>query len=178
MGDRGTILLEREILSSMSRSGINAKMASRMKLSIGGSIEQFESPENRVSLGPGTTRHGLHTTKIDFGINGITRKAQRTHAQNLVKVLKAADCKEDSIEVTLMNPDGAHATSTCRMSSSDADGVVDENLRVHNTDNLYVCSNAVFPNVTAVNPTLTVATLAVRLAEHIDQHQLSNRLTN
>ncbi len=53
------------------------------------------------------------------------------------------------------------------MSSSDTDGVVDANLRVHGTDNLYVCSNAVFPNVTAVNPTLTLGALAVRLAEHI-----------
>ena len=178
MGDRSTFFLEREILANKSRAKINAKMTSTMRFSIGGSIEQFESPENRVSLGSGTTRHGLHTTRIDFGVNDITRKAQQTHAQNLVKVLKAADCKEESISVTLMNPDGAHATSTCRMSRSDADGVVDENLRVHNTDNLYVCSNAVFPNVTAVNPTLTVATLAVRLAEHIDQQKLSNKLTN
>ena len=43
--------------------------------------------------------------------------------------------------------DGAHATSTCRMSASDADRVVDHDLLVHGADNLYVCSNAVYPNV-------------------------------
>ena len=64
-------------------------------------------------------------------------------------------------------PDGSHATSTCRMSISDTDGVVDENLRVHGTDNVYICSNAVYPNVTAVNPTLTLAALAVRLGVHL-----------
>jgi len=53
------------------------------------------------------------------------------------------------------------------MSSSDAGGVVNKNLKDHGTDNLYVCSNAVYPNVTAVNPTLTVAALAIRLADHI-----------
>ena len=46
--------------------------------------------------------------------------------------------------------------------------LVDRNLQVHGSDNLYACSNAVFPNVASANPTLTVAALAVRLAEHID----------
>jgi choline dehydrogenase-like flavoprotein len=55
------------------------------------------------------------------------------------------------------------------MSASDSDGVVDRDLRVHGVENLFVCSNAVFPNVTAVNPTLTVAALAVRLAETISR---------
>jgi len=87
--------------------------------------------------------------------------------QTLVKILKTAGCKEDSIETGVANPDGAHAASTCRMSNSDADGVVDPNLQVHGTDKLYVCSNAVFPSVAAANPSLTVSALAVRLAEHL-----------
>ena len=47
------------------------------------------------------------------------------------------------------------------MSASDADGVVDRDLRVHGAENVFVCSNGVFPNVTAVNPTLTLAALAI-----------------
>ena len=88
--------------------------------------------------------------------------------QTFVEILKTAGCKEDSIEGEVGDPDGAHAASTCRMSSSDADGVVNPNLQVHGTDNLYVCSNAVFPSIAAANPTLTVSALAVRLAEHIE----------
>jgi len=60
-----------------------------------------------------------------------------------------------------------HAGSTCRMSVDPPDGVVDGDLKVHGTDNLYVCSNAVFPNIGAVNPTLTVTALALRLADLI-----------
>ena len=55
------------------------------------------------------------------------------------------------------------------MSRSDADGVVDPNLQVHGTDNLYVCSNAVFPSIAAANPTLTLAALAVRLGDYLDR---------
>jgi len=166
-GGSGTSI-EREILRHAPRSAIDAKMASHLNLGLEASVEQFESPENRVGLGPGTTRHGLRTTTLEFGVNEITQKACRTHAQNMIDILKAADCKEDSIVVDYILPDGAHATSTCRMSASEADGVVDKDLRVHGTDNLYLCSNAVFPNVTGVNPTLTVAALAVRLAEHLE----------
>lgn len=167
VGDDNKTFLEREILSNTSRSDINEKMTSQITFAFESSVEQFESPENRVSLGAGTTRHGLRTTKIEFGVNEITQRALETHRQNLIKVLKAADCKEESINSVLIKPDGAHATSTCRMSGSDTDGVVDKNLRVHGTDNLYVCSNAVYPNVTAVNPTLTLGALAVRLGQHI-----------
>ncbi len=160
--------LKSEILGNTSRSDIEAKMASGIHLALEASIEQFESPENRVGLGADTDRFGLRSTELDFGMNEITKKANQTHAQNMVEILKAAGCKEDSINVEFIKPDGAHATSTCRMSGSDADGVVDRELRVHGTDNLYVCSNAVYPNVTGVNPTLTLGALAVRLAEHID----------
>ncbi len=167
MGDDSKTFLEKEILAKVSRSKINTKMASSMKFKLYASIEQFESPENRVGLGDNSGKFGLRGTKIDYGVNPITRKALQTHTQNLMRILKAAGCKEDSITTTLIKSVGGHVTSTCRMSNSDTDGVVDKNLRIHGTDNLYVCSNAVSPNVTATNPTLTLGAVAVRLAEHI-----------
>ena len=102
VGDDSKTFLEREILANVSRSKINAKMASSMKYKLYASIEQFESPENRVGLGDNTGKFGLRGTKIDFGVNKITRKALQTHAQNLMRVLKAAGCKEDSITTTLI----------------------------------------------------------------------------
>lgn len=59
------------------------------------------------------------------------------------------------------------ATSTGRMSKEASHVVVDENLKVHETDNLFVCSNAVMPNGAAVNPTLTLIALTERLACHV-----------
>jgi choline dehydrogenase-like flavoprotein len=62
-----------------------------------------------------------------------------------------------------------HAACTCRMSDDPRQGVTDRNLRVHGVDNLYVCSNAVFPNIGSVNPTLTLTALALRLGEHLNE---------
>ena len=60
-----------------------------------------------------------------------------------------------------------HIYGTTPMSSTDRDGVVDTNLKVFGTKNLYVASSSVFPAAGASNPTLTMVALALRLAEHI-----------
>ena len=60
-----------------------------------------------------------------------------------------------------------HAACTCRMSSDPSGGVVNKDLQVHGMDNVLVCSNAVFPNLGAVNPTLTLTALALRLADSL-----------
>jgi GMC oxidoreductase len=46
-------------------------------------------------------------------------------------------------------------------------GVVDEDLRVNGTKNLYVCDMSVMPISTAANPVRTLVALALRLSEHL-----------
>jgi len=53
------------------------------------------------------------------------------------------------------------------MGRTEKDGVTDKDMRVHGTDNLYVCSNAAFPSGAAVNPTLTLTAMSFRLADHL-----------
>lgn len=46
-------------------------------------------------------------------------------------------------------------------------GVVDPNLKVHSLNNLYVASASVFPSGGISNPTFTVITLSIRLADYL-----------
>ncbi len=62
-----------------------------------------------------------------------------------------------------------HACCTCRMSTDESQGVIDRDLKVHGVDNVYVCSNAAFSSSGSVNPTLTVAALALRLGDHLSK---------
>jgi len=62
---------------------------------------------------------------------------------------------------------GFHLMGTTRMAADPKQGVVDADLRVHGTDNLYVASSSVFPTVGYTNPTLTIVALTLRLAEHL-----------
>ncbi|MBE9158875.1 GMC family oxidoreductase [Nodosilinea sp. LEGE 06152] len=69
----------------------------------------------------------------------------------------------------------AHEVGSLRMSGetddgqSLNDGVVDTNLKFLAYDNLYACDLSVFPSSPAANPTLTLAALAIRLAEHLKE---------
>lgn len=67
----------------------------------------------------------------------------------------------------------AHEVGTLRMSGETPggealnDGVVNTDLKFLSYDNLYACDLSVFPSSPAANPTLTLAALAIRLAEHL-----------
>ena len=61
----------------------------------------------------------------------------------------------------------SHQCGTARMGSDPATSVVDANLKAHDLDNLWICDASVLPTSAAVNPSLTVAALALRLGAHL-----------
>jgi choline dehydrogenase-like flavoprotein len=61
----------------------------------------------------------------------------------------------------------AHEVGTLRMGNGPANSVVNTDLKFHGYNNLYACDLSVFPASPAANPTLTLAALAARLAEHL-----------
>jgi choline dehydrogenase-like flavoprotein len=61
----------------------------------------------------------------------------------------------------------SHQCGTARMGTDPAGSVVDVNLRAHDLDNLYVVDASVLPTSAAVNPSLTIAALALRAGDHI-----------
>ncbi|KAI2776439.1 FAD/NAD(P)-binding domain-containing protein [Daldinia loculata] len=64
----------------------------------------------------------------------------------------------------------AHEVGTMRMSKDGSrdNSVVDENLKVQDWKNLYVCDLSVFPASPAANPSLTLVALAQRLGHHLE----------
>ena len=59
-----------------------------------------------------------------------------------------------------------HPMGTARMGLDSKTSVCDANLKVHNVENLYLLSAAVFPSGSNTNPTMTVLALANRLSEN------------
>jgi choline dehydrogenase-like flavoprotein len=61
----------------------------------------------------------------------------------------------------------AHQIGTHRMGIDAATSVVDANLRTHDISNLYLVGSGCFVTASTSPPTLTIAALAIRAAEHI-----------
>jgi choline dehydrogenase-like flavoprotein len=55
-------------------------------------------------------------------------------------------------------------------------GVVDTNCQVHGINNLFIAGSSCFTTGGAVNPTLTIVALSIRLTDHI-KSLLSNPIT-
>jgi len=62
-----------------------------------------------------------------------------------------------------------HHQGACRMGVNSATSVVDRNLRVHETPNLYICGSEVFATGGAMQPSLSIAALSLRLADHLTE---------
>ena len=60
-----------------------------------------------------------------------------------------------------------HHLGSCRMGESAATSVVDRNLRLHESPNLYLCGSEVFVTGAAVQPVLTISAFSLRLADHL-----------
>ena len=60
-----------------------------------------------------------------------------------------------------------HHMGGTRMNSNLNLGVVDKNLKVHNTSNFYIIGSSVFPSGGHHPPTFTIIQLSLRLAEHL-----------
>jgi choline dehydrogenase-like flavoprotein len=66
-----------------------------------------------------------------------------------------------------LNLNVSHACGTCRFGDDPDKSVLDANNRAHDVDNLYVADSSFFPTSGGMNPSLTIAANALRVARGI-----------
>jgi choline dehydrogenase-like flavoprotein len=149
-----------------TRGKIARTITGHQPLNLHSMLEVFGRFHNRVLNLPKLNHLGMPQTIVDYTQDKdfTNRLAQiQNHVRKIFKAMGGEMTSKPSISWRC-----DHAGSTCRMSKDPAQGVVDADLRVHGTDNLYVCSNAVFPTIGAINPTVTVTALALKLGDHLN----------
>ena len=75
-------------------------------------------------------------------------------------------------KITLPRPKNAnmgHVCGTCRFGSDPKTSVLDPENRARGVENLYVVDGSFFPSSTGLNPGLTIAANALRVAAHVNQ---------
>ena len=134
-------------------------------------IEQTPNPENRVLLSSRRDAHGRPKALIRWQVTAADTAAIRSAA---VRFLRLWPEKELNLPLqpvldhcTAIKPhDVYHPVGTCRMGVG-REAVVDPQLRVHNTQNLWLLSTAVFPTAGTANPTFSLLCLGAALAERL-----------
>jgi choline dehydrogenase-like flavoprotein len=136
---------------------------------MGALVEQLPRRENRVTLDPSRRDdHGNPVPDVQWSLDDGTRAALRRANAIQARVL-------DELGTTVewrVGPENTgpayHHMGTTRMGAEPDESVVDARLRTHDLSNLRLVGSSVFPTGGAMNPTLTIAALALRAATGLD----------
>lgn len=143
--------------------------------------EQVPDAANRMELGQDGESLVVHYELTDDDIQSVIR------LHNVLDTwLRDCGCGElvywynkDELPAAIrnMSRDGIHQSGTTRIADSPIKGVVDQNLKVWGTQNVFVCSSSAFPTSGQANPTFFLGAFAIRLAEHLS-HVYENSRVN
>lgn len=138
--------------------------------------EQVPSAESRITLAATTDKFGMKQAHIDL-------RFTEQDVTSVIESHKALDAalRENGIgrleywhsehelrqRVWEQAADGFHQAGTTRMGNDPAASVVDQDLRVHGIDNLWIASSSVFVTSGQANSTLLAVAFAVRLAQQL-----------
>jgi choline dehydrogenase-like flavoprotein len=128
--------------------------------------EDMPSEDNCITLHPtAKDRFSMPVANVNFNDhpNDI---AMRSHAYRQGQAIY------DAVGAVRTFPTppypSTHNLGTNRMSAKPADGVVNKYGQTHDIKNLFVSDGSQFTSGAAENPTLTIVSLAIRQAEHIE----------
>ena len=141
--------------------------------------EQEPLKENKITLSKNEfDNFGIPRIHMEFKLQNSVRKTMTTFLEEVGKFFISNDLGRIKIEDWLYDykkdfskngqaDNGCHHIGSTRMGEDPNTSVVDRNLKVHNTENLFIAGSSVFTTGGAANPTLTICQLSLRLANHI-----------
>jgi hypothetical protein len=173
----------KNILLAIWRHGIPNILASTFlllneKLGFGAYVKRalvfcyLEQPERRdscVTLSNIKASNGRMIPKINWIVDEEETTAVNSMTNHINSVFN--DSKNFSFLPSKTSvrelSSGSHHAGTMRIGSNELNGVIDSNLQVFGTSNLFVCDLSIFPNYGNSNPTFTLAAFSVRLADYL-----------
>lgn len=136
----------------------------------GGLVGQRPQKENYVGLDPSTTDdHGNPGPEIHWDVHDVTKRSIRRANE-----IREAILSELGVDITWqVGPEATgpafHRMGTTRMETNPDESVVSPRRRTHDLGDLWIAGSSVFVTSGAMNPTLTIAALALKAADHVDE---------
>lgn len=161
------------------RQALTSTLSRQVRLSL--AVEQLPESSNRVTLDRrfldplGNPRPAIHYRISDYTLRGMV--AARDVSRQLFQHAGVQDFSDAggakwfptiSYQGQVLAYHGmGHFGGTHIMGSNPQDSVVDSSQRCWEHPNLYLIGSGSFPTMGTSNPTLTIAALAIRTAEHL-----------
>lgn len=136
-------------------------------MSWAGNIEDLPEETNRVVLDSELVdSDGVAAPKIEYAISENTQRNLDFALDRMTDMHRAAGA-EHIFRQPLWKEAPGHLLGTARMGDDPQRSVVDRWGRSHDVPNLFIVDGSVMVTSGAVNPTATIAAMALRTAEHI-----------
>ena len=136
--------------------------------------EQRPDSDSAITLAEERDSLGLLRARLDWRISELELETIRHYAKSAVTSLTHVAHVQPDRKLLSRDPsfldqcdDSNHHMGGMRMASPPGRGVVDPDLLLSGTRNVYICSGAVFPTSGFSNPTHTILALAMKLADHL-----------
>jgi choline dehydrogenase-like flavoprotein len=149
---------------------------------LGIAAEQALNYESCVRLTDKVDRFGLQRVVLDWRLSDTDNRTIRNAATKCARLFAKRDLGRVKLADWVVDPAGEfpglgkaevlgnHHMCTTRMSAEAKSGVVDKDCRLHDVENLYLGGSSVFATAGHSNPTYTIVQLALRLADHLNDH--------
>jgi choline dehydrogenase-like flavoprotein len=146
-------------------------------------VEQSPETDSCVTLSSVKDNLGLPRPQINYQLSDYTKKGLISARDTADKIFAAMGAVQFTTPATAgptsfevpgeTDPNkkyiayygSGHIVGTCAMGTTNTNSVVDKNLRSWDHKNLFIAGSTVFPTIATGNPTLTIAALALRLAD-------------
>jgi choline dehydrogenase-like flavoprotein len=129
-------------------------------------LEDLPYLDNRVLPSERSTTDGRQRLRIQYRFHASETERHPVFLQQVNDVLQPF--RKMNLRGAKDNRAMAHVCGTCRFGTDPKSSVLDSQNRAHEVENLYVVDSSFFPSSTGLNPSLTIAANALRVAEHID----------
>jgi GMC oxidoreductase len=132
-------------------------------------LEQVQSIDSRVKLTGACDEYGRSIPEIQWLFDDEDLKEAHKISLTLAKALSKSDYfAYKPLNITNKSfSSGLHYAGTMRLSKSRVDGVVDSDLKLFGSENIYVCDLSIFPKYGNSNPTYVLGAFAARLSRHL-----------
>jgi len=129
--------------------------------------EDLPDNDNRIVLDPGLKDDdGIPAPKIIYRMSDNSRHLLEFHLLRARESLEEAGATETVI-APLIRETGWHLLGTAKMGDDPATSVVDAWGRCHDVPNLFIYDGSIWPTSSGMNPTATIAAMALRCADHL-----------